>query len=194
MNLPYSAESTETDTAGDTVSVVLRERLNSSTVYYYTVSAVHGDVTVVVSGTFTTPQYSKQWGKCVLHIRSLITVGIHNGIYRVSCFHLDDHYTGCFLTELWDLPAADAIYLTDVDASAAQYPSCGDGSVGSVALMNTTLNIATVAYYTGTTPGSRACFVCDESSGYELSTTTIAERFCQHNGLWSGSPTVCGMS
>ena len=58
MNLPYSAESTEIGTAGDTVSVVLRERLNSSTVYYYTVSAVSGDVTVTVQGTFTTPQYS----------------------------------------------------------------------------------------------------------------------------------------
>ena len=57
MNLPYSAESTETGTAGDTVSVVLRERLNSSTVYYYTVSAVSGDVTVRVQGTFITPQY-----------------------------------------------------------------------------------------------------------------------------------------
>ena len=56
MNLPYSAE---TGTAGDTVSVVLRERLNSSTVYYYTVSAVSGDVTVMVLGNFTTPQYSK---------------------------------------------------------------------------------------------------------------------------------------
>ena len=59
MNLPYSAETTETGTAGDTVSVVLRERLNSSTVYYYTVSAVSGDVTVAVLGNFTTPQYSK---------------------------------------------------------------------------------------------------------------------------------------
>ena len=59
MNLPYSAESTETGTAGDTVSVVLRERLNSSTVYYYTVSAVSGDITVRVRGVFTTPQYSK---------------------------------------------------------------------------------------------------------------------------------------
>ena len=58
INLPYSAESTETGTAGDTVSVVLRERLNSSTVYYYTVSAVTGDVTVRVQGSFTTPQYS----------------------------------------------------------------------------------------------------------------------------------------
>ena len=58
MNLPYSAESTETGTAGDTVSVVLRERLNSSTDYYYTVSAVSGDVTVRMRGTFTTPQYS----------------------------------------------------------------------------------------------------------------------------------------
>ena len=59
MNLPYSAESTETGTAGETVSAVLRERLNSSTVYYYTVSAVSGDITVRVQGNFTTPQYSK---------------------------------------------------------------------------------------------------------------------------------------
>ena len=59
MNLPYSAESTETGTAGDTVSVVLRERLNSSTVYYYTVSAVSGDLTVSVKGTFTTPLYGE---------------------------------------------------------------------------------------------------------------------------------------
>ena len=59
MNLPYSAESTETGTAGQTVSVVLREQLNSSTVYYSTVSAVSEDVTVRVQGTFTTPQYSK---------------------------------------------------------------------------------------------------------------------------------------
>ena len=59
MDLPYSAESTETGTAGDTVSVVLRERLNSSTVYYYTVSAVSGDIAAVVRGAFATPQYSK---------------------------------------------------------------------------------------------------------------------------------------
>ena len=60
MNLPYSAESTETGTAGDSVSVVLRERLNSSTVYYYTVSAVSGDLTVVVlAKSFFTLQYSK---------------------------------------------------------------------------------------------------------------------------------------
>ena len=60
MNLPYSAESTETGTAGDSVSVVLRERLSSSTDYYYTVSADSGDATVTVRGTFTTPQFSKQ--------------------------------------------------------------------------------------------------------------------------------------
>ena len=59
MNLPYSAESTETGTAGDSVSVVLRERLNSSTTYYYTVSAVSGDVTVTVLGAFNTPRESK---------------------------------------------------------------------------------------------------------------------------------------
>ena len=59
INLPYSAESTETGTGEDTVSVVLRERLNSSTVYYYTVSAVSGDVTVVLQGNFTTPLYGE---------------------------------------------------------------------------------------------------------------------------------------
>ena len=58
MNLPYSAESSETGTAGDTVSASLRERLNSSTVYYYIVSAVSGDITVTVQGSFMTPQYS----------------------------------------------------------------------------------------------------------------------------------------
>ena len=58
MDLPYSAESIETGTAGDSVIVVLRDQLNSSTVYYYTVSAVSGDVNVIVQATFTTPQYS----------------------------------------------------------------------------------------------------------------------------------------
>ena len=54
MNLPYSAGSTETGKAGDTVSVVLRERLNSLTVYYYIVSAVSGDIRVtVLAGSFT---------------------------------------------------------------------------------------------------------------------------------------------
>ena len=58
MDLPYSAESTETGTAGDSVSVVLREQLNSTTVYYYNVSAVVGNVSVRVQAAFTTPQYS----------------------------------------------------------------------------------------------------------------------------------------
>ena len=59
MNLPYSAESSGTGTAGESVSVILRE-LNSSSVYYYTVSIVGGGVTVAVQGSFTTPQRSKQ--------------------------------------------------------------------------------------------------------------------------------------
>ena len=59
MNLPYSAESNETGIAGDSVLVVMRELLNSSTLYYYAVSAVSADITVTVQGTFTTPQYSK---------------------------------------------------------------------------------------------------------------------------------------
>ena len=63
-NLPYSAESTESGRAGDTVIVVLRQRLKSLSLYYYTVSAVSGDVTVTVQGTFTTPQYSM----CNVHL------------------------------------------------------------------------------------------------------------------------------
>ena len=75
MNLPYSAESTDTGTAGDTVSAVLGERLNSSTVYYYTVSAVSGDVTVTIQGNFTTPEYSKYY----LNIREVLKVRIETG-------------------------------------------------------------------------------------------------------------------
>ena len=104
-------------------------------------------------------------------------------------FLLHDHFTGCNLTELWNLPAGNATDLSD----AARYPSCDAGSVGSVVLENTTLNTATVAYYNGTTSGSRACFVCDNSSEYELN-STITEKVCQSNGLWSGTPIVCGMS
>ena len=55
--------------------------------------------------------------------------------------------------------------------------------------MNTTLNTATVAYYSGTTTDSTACFVCN--TGYELNTTTN-ERVCQRNGLWSENSIVCG--
>ena len=96
--------------------------------------------------------------------------------------------------KLWDLPAAEVNFLPDVSLlndSAAQYPSCINGSVGSVVLINTALNTATVAYYTGTTPGSTACFVCVVSGGYELNSSTI-ERFCQNDGIWSGSSIICG--
>ena len=66
------------------------------------------------------------------------------------------------------------------------------GRVGSAVLRNTARDTATVAYYTGTTPGSSACFVCDESSGYEPS-ASINERVCRSNGTWSGSAIMCGM-
>ena len=98
------------------------------------------------------------------------------------------------MLELWNLSAADAGFQPDVNLldDAAQYPTCGTDSVGSAVLENTTLNIATVAYYNGTTRGSRACFVCDASSGYELN-TNINERVCQSDGTWSRSPTICSM-
>ena len=101
-------------------------------------------------------------------------------------------FTGCSPMELWNLPAVGATFLSDVSIlnDVARYPSCDAGSVGSAVLMNTTLDTATVAYYTRTTPGSRACFVCDKDSGYEL---TNNERICQSNSTWSGSPILCGM-
>ena len=102
--------------------------------------------------------------------------------------------TGCNLRELWNLSAADVIFLSDVSLlndSAAQYPSCNAGSVGSVVLRDTTLNTATAAYYTGAIPGSTACFVCDRSSEYQLNAN---ERECQGDGTWSGSPIICGTS
>ena len=109
---------------------------------------------------------------------------------------MDCHFIGCHLTELWNLPATDATFLPDVsvlNTSAARYPSCDRRSVGTVVLMNTTLNTATVAYYSGTIAGSTACFVCDESSEYAPNATTTTERVCRSNGTWSGSPILCGM-
>ena len=73
---------------------------------------------------------------------------------------------------------------------AVRYQSCDDFSVGSAVLENTTLNTSTVAYYTGTTPGSITCFVCDKDSGYALNTTSNT-RVCQSDATWSGSPTTC---
>ena len=105
--------------------------------------------------------------------------------------HLYDHFTACNLTELWNVPAPGVTILSDVTLldDPPQYSSCNDSSVGSVVLMNTTLNTTTVAYYTGTTAGSTACFVCND--GYELNATTSI-RFCKGNGLWSGDSIVCG--
>ena len=102
--------------------------------------------------------------------------------------------TGCAPVELWDLPAAGFTFLANISSlndTAAQYPICDDSSVESAVLLDTTLNIATVTYLTGTTPGSRACFVCDEDSGYE-SNTTSSVRVCQNDGTWSGNPITCG--
>ena len=96
--------------------------------------------------------------------------------------------------ELWDLPANGFSFLSDVSLldDATEYPSCDDGSVGSAVLKDTTLNIATVAYYNGNATGSRACFVCNNGSGYELNTAANV-RVCQTNALWSGNSIVCGM-
>ena len=96
--------------------------------------------------------------------------------------------------ELWNLPAAGFTFFTNISSlndTAAQYPICDDSSVESAVLLDTTLNIATVTYLTGTTPGSRACFACDEHSGYETNTTSSV-RVCQNYGTWSGSPITCG--
>ena len=96
--------------------------------------------------------------------------------------------------ELWNLSTTNATFLRDVGLldDAAQYRSCVTGSVGSVVLKDSRLSTSTVAYYTGITPGSRACFVCDENGGYELNTTT-SERICQSDATWSEDPITCGM-
>ena len=137
--------------------------------------------------------YAWKWPKGYLGVVIIQSLFI-NGPNPDLTFLLYDHFTGCNLTELWNLPTANATFLSDVSSlndTATRYPSCDVGSVGSTVLVNTTLNTATVAYYTGTTSGSMACFVCED--GYELSTTT-SERFCRRNGLWSGNPIICGMS
>ena len=96
--------------------------------------------------------------------------------------------------ELWNLSTTSTTFLHDVSLldDATQYHSCVHGSVGSAVLKDSRLSASTVAYYTGITPGSRACFVCDENSGYELNTTTN-ERICQSDATWSEDPITCGM-
>ena len=96
--------------------------------------------------------------------------------------------------ELWNLSTTNMTFLHDVNLldDAAQYRNCVNGSVGSAALKDSRLSTSTVVYYTGTTPGSKACFVCDDSSGYELNTTTN-ERICQSDATWSEGPMTCGM-
>ena len=96
--------------------------------------------------------------------------------------------------ELWNLSTTNTTFLNDVSLldDAAQYESCINGSVGSAALKDSRLSTSTVVYYTGTTPGSTACFVCDENRGYELNTTTN-ERICQSDATWSEGPITCGM-
>ena len=95
---------------------------------------------------------------------------------------------------LWNLSTTNTTFLGDVSLldDAAQYHSCVTGSVGSAVLKDIRLSTSTVAYYTGITPGSKACFVCDENSGYELNTTTN-ERICQDDATWSEGPITCGM-
>ena len=99
LNVPYSAESTETGTAGDTVSVVLSERLNSSTVYYYTVSAVSGDIMVTVQGNFTTLQYSKYL--YVLGLKPSQSIAMINSIFLVITICRSRHACAYELIILW---------------------------------------------------------------------------------------------
>ena len=74
---------------------------------------------------------------------------------------------GCSLIELWDLSTTNTTFMHDVSLldDAVQYQSCVTGSVGSVTLKDSRLSTSTVAYYTGITPGSMACFVCDVNCG-----------------------------
>ena len=165
MNLPYSAESTETGTAGDTVSVALRERLNSSTVYYYTVSAVSGDITVTVRGNFTTPQYSKY-----CHTVETILMMPHICVLSNS--------TDCPLGEL----GIAGFFLNDI------FPQCQQDQdiVTSITIPNGVVN---VTCYSGRQFVSVASHVCDE--GYQPNATSSV-RVCRDNGLWSGTTIACG--
>ena len=94
MNLPYSAESDEAGTAGDSVIVVLREQLNSTTVYYFTVSAVGGDVIVnVLAESFTTPEYSKWIRICTFWPCSIyIPLGSRCKAYDLHALSLNEFY------------------------------------------------------------------------------------------------------
>ena len=65
--------------------------------------------------------------------------------------------------------------------------SCDNSSVGSVVLVNITLNTAIVANYTGTTVGSRAC---DENSECELNKTSLLKASVKVMGCGVKVPLV----
>ena len=129
--------------------------------------------------------------KCIFYMIILSTFSTHI-LHKQKLFH--DHFTGCSPMELWNQPGNTTFLIeSSFRNDTSQYPTCVDGSIGSIDFKDMRLNTFTVAYYDGTTTGSRACFVCDENNGFDLNTTTINVRVCQSDATWSGVPMMCGM-
>ena len=168
-----------------------------STVFSHVLQSNSHELAVTLQGSYNTYFKFTNLPTLTISHKDLIYYGIFVGygtywyILEHAYLHTDISDIGCSLMELWDLSTTNAIFLNDVSllANAAQYRSCVTDNISSAVLKDTALNIATVAYYNGTTPGSTACFVCD---GHELN-VTINERVCQTDATWSGGPITCGM-
>ena len=169
-SLPYSASSTGEAAANGSVIVSISERLNSSTTYYYRVTAIEGDNHVVtVLGSFITGLFSKFTRTYVLYLY------IHSSCtwYTSRFFPLSD-------CDKMDLVPDEH----NVSESGTSTGCTGDqlvfASEGSMSLRG-------VVCYTGTSPGSTAVY--SASPGCALSQESRV-RTCMDNGLWSGAPAV----
>ena len=141
-----------------------------STVFFHVLQSNSHELAVTLQGSYNT--YFKFTNLPTLTISHKDLIWYLCWIWNLlvvehAYLHTDISDIGCSLMELWDLSSTNAIFLNDISLldNAAQYRSCVTDNISSAVLKDTALNITTVAYYNGTTPGSRACFVCD---GYEL--------------------------
>ena len=102
---------------------------------------------------------------------------------RVSCFHFHVHYTNCSLTERWDLMLLFWLYWILLILLSMH------SSGGSLVLVNI-IHWTQPQWFTTLKPLLALGPVLPVVR-VAIMTNITAERVCQSNGMWIGSPTVC---
>ena len=164
-SLPYSASSTGEAAANGSVTVSITERLNSSTTYYYRVTANEGDNPVVtVLGSFSTGLFSK--------LHTLLCTFMH-AILALLILTI-----GCDEQDL--APDEHYVINASIECASEQLGFAGEDS----------MSLRGVVCYSGTVPGSLAVYRC--ITDFQFSgNSSVHYRVCQSNGLWSNGVSIC---